>query len=94
MTETLAIDWPKVFDELAYLLGDVVEPDTGRREPVSVSALADALKVPRGTLRYWIDGSEPRHVDGEGVLMVWCRLTGKGRDFAPRTRRPLSAHVR
>lgn len=90
---TLAIDWERLFDDLAHVLGDCNEA-TGQRTPISTSALADALQVPRGTLRNWLDGSEPRHVDGERILAMWCRLTCKGREFAPRTRRSLSAHVR
>ena len=56
--------------------------------------LAEALKIPRGTLRGWMDGSEPRHTDGEALLDRWCRMTGKARIFAPTERRSLSAHAR
>lgn len=75
------IDWPKVLDDIAYLLG---EPQPGNeliRVAVSQEKLAASLRVPRGTLRNWIDGSEPRHSDGEAVIVHWERLTGKARTF-------------
>jgi len=88
-----AIDWPTVLDEIATVLGDI-DPATGRRVPVSVVVLAESLGVARGTLRGWLDGSEPRHQDGERLLDRWCTLTGKARAFAPRDVRPLPATAR
>lgn len=77
------IDWPKVLDDIAYLLGEPRTDNEQLRTPVSQEKLADALAAPRGTLRGWLDGSEPRHSDGEKLLITWCRLTGKARTFAP-----------
>lgn len=78
------IDFAAVLEEIAFLLG---EPMPGGQEhvrvPVSQYKLAEYLGVPRGTLRGWTAGSEPPHTDGEKLLVVWCRLTGQARTFAP-----------
>ncbi len=88
------IDWPQVLADIAYLLGepDIANPDV--RVPCSQERLALSLGVARGTLRGWMDGSEPKHGDGEALLQRWCALTSKARVFAPTERRPLSAHAR
>lgn len=85
------IDWPKVLDDIAYLLGEPLATNELLREPVSVVKLADALDYPRGTVRNWQDGSEPKHFDGERILAYWCRLTGKARTFVPVDRYVYSA---
>jgi len=86
------IDFAKVLDEIAYLLGDDL-PGSPAHVPVSQERLADHLRVPRGTLRGWKDGSEPRHADGEQLIEQWCLLTGKARTFIPLIeRRSYSAH--
>jgi hypothetical protein len=87
---TALIDWVTVLDEIAWLLGDPVE-GAPMRNRVSTVALATYLRVPRSTLRNWQDGSEPKHSDGEALLLVWCRLSSKAAEFAPRTRRTFSA---
>lgn len=86
------VDFTKVLDDIAYLLGDARLDNPLLRDPCSQEKLAEALDVPRGTLRGWIDGSEPRHADGEKLLVTWCRLTGKARTFAPASRVLYSAH--
>lgn len=91
---TVYIDWPQVLGELALLLGDVDPQAPHLRVPCSQEKLAVALGVARGTLRGWMDGSEPKHGDGERLLVRWCTLTGKARIFAPVDRRPLSAPSR
>lgn len=85
------IDWPKLLEEVALCLGDPDPQLAGQRVPCSTLQLADQLAVARGTLRGWLDGSEPKHADGEQLLARWCALTGKDRIFAPRQTRPLSA---
>lgn len=90
---TVRVDWCRVLGDIAHLLGDVDQPSPTRM-PCSQEQLAAALKIPRGTLRGWMDGSEPRHTDGEALLDRWCRMTGKARIFAPTERRSLSAHFR
>lgn len=91
MNKPLPIAWPLLIEDVAYLLGDELQ-GTPVRESASLQAVADRLRVPRGTLRGWLDGAEPKHVDGERLLAAWCSLSGKSREFAPRERRPLSAH--
>jgi hypothetical protein len=85
------IDWSKVLDDIAYLLGEPLPQNADLRTSLSERKLADALKVPRGTLVGWMGGSEPRHSDGEVILAHWCRLTGKARTFVPVDRYVLSA---
>ena len=77
------IDFAKVLDEIAYLLGEPLAQNPLLREAVSERKLAESLEVPRSTLVGWLAGSEPRHFDGERLLAEWCRLTGKARTFAP-----------
>lgn len=87
----IQIDWPTLLSDIAYLLGepDAANPDV--RVPCSSYRLAEDLAVPRGTLRNWLDGSEPKHADGERLIDRWCALTGKARVFAPAQRQTLSA---
>lgn len=87
------VDWPMVLGDLAHVLGEPTIDGRGR-VPCTQEQLAKALDVARGTLRGWMDGSEPRHADGEHLLARWCALTGKGRGFAPKVRRVPSAHTR
>ena len=88
---TIGIDWPKVLEDIAWLMGegDFAFPDA--RRALSSYQLAYHLKVARGTLRGWLDGAEPRWTDGERILIQWCALTGKARAFAPQERKSLSA---
>lgn len=80
-----AIGWAALLGELAYLLGDERE-GTPHREPASLGILVADLDVPRSTLCGWMEDAEPRHNDGEALLMRWCALTGKARAFAPLVR--------
>lgn len=82
---TARIDWPKLLEDVAYLLGEPSQANPDLRIAVSQEKLATALDVSRGTLRNWMDGSEPRHSDGETLLFRWCSLSGKARTFAPVT---------
>lgn len=79
----MRLDWPRILDDIAHCLGDPhhVNPDV--RSPASLVVVSVYLDVPRGTLRGWLAGAEPRHADGEALLVAWCRLTGKARTFAP-----------
>lgn len=77
------INWQQVLEELAWLLGEPDQNNPEQRTPLSTSQLADAIGQARGTLRGWIDGSEPKHADGEVLLDRWCKLSGKAREFAP-----------
>jgi hypothetical protein len=90
----VTLDWSELLREIAHALGepDAQNPDV--RTPCSQERLGQALQVPRGTLRNWLDGSEPRFSDGDRILAAWCQLTGKGAGFAPKHRAPLSARQR
>jgi hypothetical protein len=87
----LPIDWPKIIEEIADRLGEEDPVCPGQRIPCSGRPLAAQLSQPRSTLQGWIDGSEPKHADGEALLDRWSQLTGKARIFAPREQRSLSA---
>lgn len=76
--EPVYVCWPAV---LADLCGGTL----------AVHAVARKLDVPRSTLRGWIDGAQPGHADGERVLAMWMRTTGKPRELIPTEKRPLSA---
>lgn len=93
MYVTTRIDWAAVLDDLAYLMGEVNRSGNGR-VPVSYAVLATKLNIARGTMRGWQDGSEPRHADGERLLVRWSALTGKPREFAPKERRSLTVAQR
>lgn len=87
---SMRLAWDLILEDIAYLLGDEL-PGTPHRESVSQEELARYLNTTRGTVRGWLCGSEPKHGDGEAILAAWCRLSGKVRTYAPRTRRPMSA---
>lgn len=84
------IDWPALLADVAYLLG---EPEVGtmRRTPCGTRDLAKHLGIPRMTVVGWIDGSRPRWDEGELLLSRWSALTGKAREYAPRTKVVYSA---
>lgn len=77
------IDWPQVLGDIAYLLGDTI-PGSDRRQPLGTERLARELDLARGTVRNILDGTEPRHSDGERFLERWASLSGKPRAVAPR----------
>ena len=93
MAAALVIDWPAVLGDIAYQLGPL-DANGLTRTPLGRRLLAQQLGVPDGTVRGWMDGSEPRHTDGEMLLDRWRALTGKPREFAPRERRSLTATQR
>jgi len=86
-----SIDWPKLLEEIALCLGEPDPQRAGQRVACSTLQLSEQLGVPRGTLRGWLDGSEPKHGEGERLVQRWAALTGKAALFAPRQTRPLSA---
>lgn len=77
------IDWPQVLGDIGYLLGDEI-PGTDRRTPLGTERLARALGLARGTVRNILDGTEPRHSDGERLLERWASLAGRPAATAPR----------
>ena len=58
---------------------------------VSSHAIARSLDIPRSTLRGWLDGAQPGHADGERVIVLWMRVTGKPRELVPTEGRTMSA---
>lgn len=57
-----------------------------KRHNVTAYDVERMLDVSRTTVLRWGQGSEPRHDDGELLLELWCRLTGRSKDEAPRIR--------
>ena len=80
---TTSIDWPRLLGDIAYLIGeqDFASPDV--RVAVGTQRLATYLELSRGAVRNYLDGTEPRHSEGERLITVWVRLSGKPREFAP-----------
>lgn len=54
------------------------------RRGYSDMAIADAIGAPRSTVRGWKQGAEPRHADGERMILLWCQVTGTDRTKLPR----------
>lgn len=80
---TTQVDWPRLLDDLRWLLGepDFAFPDA--RTPLAKPKLAIQLGMSWGAMRNLFDGTEPRHTQGEALIAMWCRLSGKGREFVP-----------
>lgn len=70
LAATEVIHWFRVLRDLRYC-------------GVHISEASRRTGVPRTTLLGWEAGSEPRHSDGERVLMLWCEVTGRDRGAAP-----------
>ena len=49
-----------------------------------VIAVAKNINLPKSTILGWKQDAEPRHGDGELLLALWVKVTGKPRDKAPR----------
>lgn len=82
MNRPRRIDWTRVLDDIAFVLS-APGPDDAQPQLIGQILLARELNVARGTLRGWMEGSEPKHSDGEKLLDRWRVLTGKSREFAP-----------
>ena len=50
---------------------------------VSLTGIRDVTGIPESTLRGYKSGSEPKHVDGEKIIKLWCSLTCKSREHLP-----------
>lgn len=86
MSHIPTYDWEKLLDDIAWLLGEAPDAENPYvRNPITAQALATWLKVPRKTMIGWRDGTQPKHADGEMLIAQWCRLAGKGREFAPKS---------
>lgn len=64
------IDWFKVITEVL-------------RGGYSIQAAADEIGVARTTLIGWKQGAEPRYSEGERLVLLWCKISGEGRDKLP-----------
>lgn len=64
------VDWFRVLADLQYL--GLTNLDVATR-----------LDIPRRTVGGWKNGQEPRHVDGDALLELWCEVTGKSRAGRP-----------
>lgn len=82
---TAYIDWPRLLGDLQYLLGEPATDGSGVVTNAGTPTLAVYLGVKRTTLRGWLDGSEPKHSQGEQLIAAWVRLSGKPREFTPIT---------
>ncbi|MFA5916258.1 MAG: hypothetical protein WC830_22140 [Burkholderiales bacterium] len=59
------VDWFAVIAEL-------------ERERISIAELAKRCVVSRGTISYWKAGGEPKHSDGQSLLILYAeRFPGK-----------------
>lgn len=80
---TAQVDWPRLLGDIAYLIGEADFAFPQVRTPAGTPTLAKYLDVSRGAVRNMLDGTEPRHSDGERFIGVWVKLTGKPRQFVP-----------
>lgn len=85
-TPAMVIDWPMVLSDMQWLLGEAVDGFPDQRTPVGTRAMATQLGVDRELVRNWLNGTEPKHKDGEMLIARWCALTCKARTFLPMTR--------
>lgn len=85
------IDIPRVLEDIAYMLGEVEPVNRLVRVPLSSVKLAEALGIPRGTLRGWMDGGDPGLHHGLMIIGLWCQVTGKAQTFIHRQRASFSA---
>jgi hypothetical protein len=80
---TTRVDWPRLLSDIAWLIGeyDFAFPDV--RTPAGTPKLAVYLQLSRGAVRNMLDGTEPRHSDGQRLIAVWMRLSGKPAAYVP-----------
>lgn len=58
-----------------------------KKQGYSHHKIFNHTKIPVGTLAGFKQGSEPKHGDGERLISLWCKVTGKNREFVPRVTR-------
>lgn len=85
------VDWSRLLEDMAFLLGEIDDTQPGGRQPCGTRKLAQHLQVDRQTVRNLLNGSEIRHSEGERLLDIWAKLTGKPTAHAPRGKSQLSA---
>lgn len=70
ITPAPPIDWNRVFLTL-------------RNEGYTLHDVEAFTRIPRGTMRSWATGSEPRHQDGETIIKFWSEATQLPRESLP-----------
>ena len=91
MTARTTCDWPKLLDDLAWLLGPADFAFPNVRRPAGTEALASYLGMSRGAVRNMLDGTEPRYSQGRDLIAAWVRLSGKTEANLPTCRVSFSA---
>lgn len=64
-----------------------------KRHGFSLRSVREQTGIPESTLRGYAIGSEPKHMDGEALIMFWCRATDRQREQLPLEPIALSAAV-
>lgn len=72
------VDWQRVLLDL-------------RGQSVGHRRLSVLLQVPKSTIDGWANGAEPRHADGERLVVAWCSILQRDRSELPVTVVQLSA---
>jgi hypothetical protein len=86
------VDWSKLLEDMAFLLGEVDDTQPGGRQPCGTRKLAQYLQVDRQTVRNLLGGcGDIPYAKGERLLAMWGTLTGKPPSFAPRAKAQISA---
>ncbi|MDO8298457.1 hypothetical protein [Lacisediminimonas sp.] len=80
VTET-RVSWFRIFNDLKV-------------RGWSVYRIEEHLDVAKSTMLGWKAGAEPRHADGELLIVLWIQVTGEARDALPLERRYPSGHSR
>lgn len=55
-----------------------------QRQGIPTTSVADQLRIPRSTILGWKQGAEPKYADGEALVTLWARVTGKKLEDLPR----------
>lgn len=72
MSRAVRVDWFRVVAEL-------------QGKGYNIENIAAAIGVAKSTLMGWrnFPYHEPRHVDGERLVQLWCRVIGQPREALP-----------
>ncbi len=70
MSRRCVTDWFRVLVDLDYL-------------GVKTTAVSRMINVPRSTVAEWKYGREPKHSDGEKLIVLWCHSMKKSRKQLP-----------
>ncbi|AZS49325.1 hypothetical protein DM558_00375 [Entomomonas moraniae] len=64
------VDWFRVICELDDCKYDIQK-------------ISESIEIAYTTIHGWKMGTEPRHADGERLIKLWCKVTGKSRKDLP-----------